>query len=154
MNGKFLYYSTQCELAHNIAKKYYKQFYVFCTEEYAPLGNPVSSRPDKNFTLFKDIVDSRDKFNVRVKTLKQKLTSVALAKKNNGQITQAQYNAILWEVRHAQTDEFAPLVYLILRDKVQGRVQNVPPQSGGLSYSIEYIIEDLRDDEFEMIALY
>ncbi len=152
--GKFLYYSTQCLLAHRIAEKYFgKHYYAFCAEEFNPSKtNPISSNPAKIYQLYKDIVETNDINNDRAVNLKLKLAAVALDKFLNHHLTQSEYDELTLEIDQARALDFAPILYLILREKVAQKLETVSNAVKGNPNSIEYLIRELVEDDFEMIV--
>ena len=68
-------------------------------------------------------------------------------------ITESQKEEICVRVAYAQMEEFYPVVYLINKKAVIKRLQIVKPNEAASKHSIEYIISDLKSNEFEVIHI-
>lgn len=148
----FLYYSTQSSLAYLIASEFYDDtFYVYCAEVFDPPTNPGSSSPKNVYETLRLIVQRGDRRHPKVIDTRKALKRVARRKMNNGDITDEQYKAIKWAIDKAEARDFAPLIFLILRDTVAHRTHRVPMQQRASLSSEEYIIPDLKPDEFEIL---
>ncbi len=56
-------------------------------------------------------------------------------------------------VENATNNEWKPLIYLIPRAIIDSSRLKVVPPAKRASFGIEYIIEDLKRDEFDLIEL-
>ncbi len=97
------------------------------------------------------MLERDDRADPKIEQHKEKLLEVAQQKQARGEITRDQYDAIEYEVSNSETRDFAPFLYLIVRERVKGRTQDVIVQKRANPNSEEYIIEDLDSSEFEMI---
>jgi hypothetical protein len=152
---RYLLYSTQTTLAHRISKAYYKAFYVYCAEEFDPYTNPGSSSPALLYQHFRLVAERGDRGDPKIIAQKAKLKAVAYNKllATPPKLTKDQYDAIVWEINNAETRDFAPLVYLIVKSSLKPTqtVKPVPVHLRANPASKETIIEDLIEDQFEVI---
>jgi hypothetical protein len=146
----FLYYSTQSSIADRISKRYYKRYYVYCAADFYS-HNPGSSSPAAVYRTFKEIADQGDRGHSKFEDHKLQLKSVAEMKFVNQEISAQEHHAILYEIANCETREFAPILYLILRSSVADRIRPVDTVKKPNADSIEYIIENMRDEEFERL---
>lgn len=147
---RFLYYSTQTLLSHHIGIRYYgNKFYVYCSLEFDP-NNPGSSNPAALEETFRAIVEEQDRGNPKVIVQKDALKKIAERKLREGQISKEHYDALQWEIKNTELAQFRPLIYLILKDAVKGKIRSVPIEERANPYSEEYIIEGLDEADFEI----
>lgn len=147
-----LLYSTNTELAYKIAKEYYGSiFYVWCTDAFDAALQPGTSNPRTLCSRYLDQILKCDKHAVEIKQNKSGILKGALEKLKQGVITDEQYTEISARVAYAEMTEFYPVVFLIDRRSVKGRLEIVEPKDAASSHSVEYILKDLKWNEFEMI---
>lgn|GEM_PF-2648027 len=151
--AQHIFFSTQTQLAYRITKKYFRgNFYVHCTEEFNPYTNPGSSNPAMLYTHYRRVVELQDRGDTKVQSLKQTLLRVARDKKIAHELTTEEYRAVRWEIDHAETREFAPVLYLIVKQLVpSSKITRLDPQYTASSRSVEYTISNLVEDEFDII---
>jgi len=149
--GQFLYYSTQTQLAYRICNRYLKgHFYVHCTEEFAPRMNPGSSNPSALYEHFQQVVEQDDRGDTQVWRIKQRLKEVALAKQK--ELGRKQFRTLLWEIEHAQTRDFLPILYLIQKSELKAaQRKQLPPELCANPNSVEFTITDLVESQFDKI---
>lgn len=89
-----------------------------------------------------------------MKIAEQKLTlkKLAVEWEAGGIISAYEREEIIYIVDHAEFNDWRPLIYVIARDRVGGRLIDVPPEKRA-GFAPEYIIEDLRRSEFDIIEL-
>ena len=153
-HGKFLYYSTSTRLSYRITKRYFGgHFYVYCTEDYDPeVTNPHLSSLAALYQYYRAVAEGDDRGSDKVFALRSKLKEAGLHRRDNGEIAQASYDALAWEADNSHSRDFAPILYLIRRDAVRDRLQEVTVDKRANPDSIEYIIDGLREEEFELIV--
>lgn len=150
----FLLYSTNTELAYKIAKKYYYgTFYVWCTDAFDAALQPGTSNPRTLCSRYLDQILKNDEHAVEIKNNKAGILKGANEKLKQGVITQEQYNEISARVAYAEKEAFYPIVFLIDRRAVKGRLEVVEAKDAASVHSVEYIIKDLKWNEFETIKL-
>jgi len=69
----------------------------------------------------------------------------------NGEISTADKNDIIYLVDHATFKEWQPLIYIIPSSAVQSRLQIVPIDKRASPSELEFIIPDLKTNEFHII---
>lgn len=147
----FLYYSTQSILAHRISERYFKgKFFVYCAEAYDP-QNPASSSPAQLYQLFRMIAETDDRGNPKVVDHKTKLKANARRMLAEGKLRREEYDELVWEINYARAHDFAPILYLILRNAVSHKITPVSIRRAASVDSREYKIEDMLIDDFETI---
>jgi hypothetical protein len=71
---------------------------------------------------------------------------------NIGDISKDDKEEIIYRVDTSDFDDWRPLLYIAPRDLVKSRLQIVPP-SKRASFGLEYIIPDLKRNEFDIVEL-
>lgn len=149
-----LLYSTNTALAYKIAKDYYNNvFYVWCTDAFDAALQPGTSNPRTLCSRYLDQIIRNDRHAVEINQNKAGILKGASEKLKQGVITQEQYKEISTRVAFAEMEAFYPIVFLIDKRSVKGRLQVVEPKDAASNHSVEYIIKDLKWNEFEMIKL-
>ncbi len=159
MSGLLLY-STNVFLKFLIQKRYRSDVhYVWCSEYFnsktAPkysLGSqvPASSNPFDIYYELKRDVDNCDMHSAKINAQKASFKSLAIQWELNGEISSLDKADIITMVDTAAFNHWRPLIYLIPRSKVRKKLKLVPPSSrAGLGE--EFIIEELKSDEFDLI---
>lgn len=149
-----LLYSTNTELAYRIAKEYYnREFYVWCTDSFdAPL-QPGTSNPRTLCQRYLDQIIKKDRHAYEIENNKAGILKGATQKLSNGIITKAQHEEIRAKVAYARLEDFYPMIFLINKRSVKGRITIVKPSDAASDNSVEYIISDLHWNEFEVIRV-
>lgn len=149
-----LLYSTNTELAYKIAKEYYNgTFFVWCTDAFDAALQPGTSNPRTLCSRYLDQILKNDRHAVEINNNKAGILKGASEKLQQGVITQEQYNEISVRVAYAEKEAFYPIVFLIDRRAVRGRLDVVETKDAASAHSVEYIIKDLKWNEFEMIKM-
>lgn len=149
-----LLYSTNTELAYKIAKEYYNgTFFVWCTDAFDAALQPGTSNPRTLCSRYLDQILKNDRHAVEINNNKAGILKGASEKLKQGVITQEQYNEISVRVAYAEKEAFYPIVFLIDRRAVRGRLDVVETKDAASAHSVEYIIKDLKWNEFEMIKM-
>jgi hypothetical protein len=151
---KFLLYSTQTRLANRISQRYFNSvFHVHCCETFSPANNPRSSNPASLYQDFRRIVEDDDRGDPKMADIKRKLKEVALTKFAAGELTSTEYDSLTWEVNRAETRDFIPMLYLIVRSELKKKqLAPVPINARANPNSEEFIIASLKESQFEVIA--
>lgn len=148
-----LFYSTQTELVHSLSVQYYSGcFYVYCVDGFDVADNPPSSNPRQIYIVLRDIAQQGDRGHPKLLVTKIALKRVARKKWKEGNISEQQFREIQWRISHADTREFSPRIYLIPQDKVVNRIVEVPVEKRASLSSREFIIPDLKLEEFDYIC--
>lgn len=150
----FILYSTGTLLAYNIAKDYYNNIhYVWCTESFDAALQPGTSNPRTLCSRYLDQIIKKDRHAIEINNNKAGILKGASAKLKQGIITDEQYHEISLKVRFSCPEDFYPVIYLINKKAVKGKLKVVNPDDKASDTSIEYIIDDLKRNEFELIRI-
>lgn len=150
----FLLYSTGTELAFKIAKDYYHNIhFVWCTDAFDAFLQPGTSNPRTMCSRYLDQIIKNDRHAVEIKNNKAGIIKGANAKLANGIITSDQYKEICTRVALAENREFYPVIFLIDKRAVKKRLHVVAQQDAASNSSVEYIIDDLQSNEFELVRV-
>ena len=76
----------------------------------------------------------------------------AKAKLNSGVISKREYNEIRSIVSAAEYEAFFPVLYIVESKKVKDRYVEVMVRDRASDDAVEYKIEDLQENEFEIIS--
>jgi hypothetical protein len=146
-------YSTNATLAYQIAEKYYG----WCTPCFSSKSGcevPPSSEPMVIATrLWQDII-GRDKHSTKIEGLRIGIKLGATRKEATGVITPQQLLEINLMVDDAQFTDFKPLLFVIPFERVQSWLQPAPFTDKASYRSVEYIIESLPNDCFDVIKIF
>jgi hypothetical protein len=136
--------------------------YVWCSETFdaTTLGAyvsgsivPPSSNPKDILFDLKKAVESTDTHNAKIKEQMSGLAALAVKWEKAGEISTADKDDIVYMVNElAYFKHWRPLLYLIPRAPVESRIVPVAAAKCA-SLGKEYIISDLRRDEFEILEL-
>lgn len=99
----------------------------------------------------RDISIQDDRLHPKFISLRMALKRVAQNRLKNGLITSPQHQRLKEKVRSATPRDFAPLVFLIVQEKIGTRAVEVPAAKRANPNSREWVIPDLRRDEFEIM---
>jgi hypothetical protein len=151
-------YSTNSELAFQIAEKYYaSRHYVWCTPCFTSGSEcmvPPSSEPMKLATrLFEDI-KGRDHHSLSIDRLRSGIKNGAIAKHRSGVISRSQLATIKELVEGADLRAFMPLLFVIPYELVARIAKPVRGPIKANYSSIEYLIESLPRKHFDVIRIY
>jgi hypothetical protein len=154
-------YSTNPFLKFQINEKYIKTHYVWCSEhcDSTAVGaytsgalTPPSSNPAEIFRSLRDDVRRGDTHSAKINQQKASLAALAVDWDRDGMITSTQRDEIIFMVEHAIFEHWRPLLYVIAVEPVKSRMKLVHiSKRAGLGE--EYIIEDLKRSEFDLIEL-
>ena len=158
MQKPLVLYSTNSELAFQLAEKYYAgQHYVWCTPCFTSEGGcmvPPSSEPMKLATrLFEDI-KGRDKHSLSIDRLRSGIKKGAIAKHAAGVISRSELSTIKELVDHADLAAFMPLLFVIPYALVSTLAKPVKGPLKANYSSVEYHIESLPRSHFDVIRIY
>jgi hypothetical protein len=157
-----LYYSTTTYLAHLINNQFYKgQHYVWCSPAFNPASLdslhqwrniPASSSPHDLYVRYKaDTLGTTDNHSPFIKQNQLGIRRGAKFRLDKGDISQHQYERILYMVKHASKSDFRPLLYLIPAHLVIGKIEEVPVKQIANPLGTEYRVPCLLQNEFEIL---
>lgn len=153
-------YSTNVFLKLMIQRQYMGDaHYVWCSECFDTSklpaytlnhNTPPSSDPIGIYRRLSEDVRRRDGHSTKIAEQRLSLTTRALEWHKSGRIGDQEKDDILFHIDKADFSDWRPLVYVIPFEPVRGRVRTVPAaKRAGLG--MEYIIEDLKGPEFDII---
>jgi hypothetical protein len=159
MSGPLLY-STNTLMNFIIQQRFRSDIHwVWCSEVFdsrksgsysdASLVAPSSNPADIYRELQRDVA-GKDSHSAKITAQKASLTALAVQWEANGDITTEHQQEIIYMVTTAAIEYWRPLLYVIPRMLVQKRLQLVPIEKRA-GFGTEYIIADLRRDEFELL---
>lgn len=147
-------YSVGTHLAYKIAKRYYRNVhYVWCTTKFNSFRQPPTSNPSKICKRYLEQIVTGDR---HTKEIENNITGIlrgARAKFDSGIISKNVYNEIRGIVSAAEYESFFPVLYIIKSEKVKNKCVEVSVDDRASDEAIEYKIEHLVEDEFEVIFL-
>jgi hypothetical protein len=113
--------------------------------------NPPSSCPSEIYRELWRAAQTGDLHNTKIKDNKAGILKGALAKKTAGVIDGQGFSDINSIVSAATAQDFTPILYIIPLDRVANLVTPVPVGQLAHPLSIEFIIEYLPSDSFDII---
>lgn len=147
-----LLYSVATHLAYKIAKRYYENIhYVWCTTAFNASGQPPTSNPSKICKRYLEQITTGDRHTKEIENNIAGILRGAKAKLNSGIISKKEYNEIRSIVSAAEYEAFFPMLYIIESKKVKNKCIEVLTADKASNNAIEYKIEDLAENEFEVI---
>lgn len=157
-----LLYSTNVFLKFLIQQKFRNDIhYVWCSDCFDAAASPrysltsqvaPSANPAEIYRQLKLDIKNKDRHSYKINAQKASLTSLAIDWEGKGEITSEQKDEIIFMVTNAAFDDWRPLIYIIPRELVAGRLK-VVPISKRASFGDEFIVEDLKPNEFDLIEL-
>ena len=152
-------YSTGTWLAYAIAERFYGGLHhVWCTPFFAPESTlavnykvPPSSSPFAIYRGLRDDVACGDQYSTKIEANKAGILNGAQVKLAAGAIGQREATDISLIVEKAQTCDFAPLIFIIPFDGVRDRIHEVPVEQRAHPLSVEFVIESLPRERFDII---
>ena len=151
-NNPFLY-SVGTQLAYKIAKRYYKNIhYVWCTTEFNSSKQPPTSNPATICKRYLEQITTRDRHKKEIENNIAGILKGAKAKLNSGVISKKEYNEIRSIVSAAEYEAFFPILYIVESKKIKDRYVEVVVEERASDDAVEYKIEDLKENEFEIIS--
>lgn len=149
-----LLYSTCTELAYKVNKRYYNDIhFVWCTDSFDAALQPGTSNPRTMCTRYLDQIIKNDKHAVEIYNNKAGILKGAKEKLAQGIINDEQYKEISYRVAYADMTEFYPVIYLIDKKAVKSKLEVVDKKDAASDSSVEYIIRELKNTEFEVIRM-
>ena len=161
MKAPLLYFSTTTTLANLIAKNFFNDtYFVWCSPVFDPTKSeshdirsriPASSSPLYKYKEYQRCIDPPDLHALQIKEHKKGLKKGALAKYNNGDITEPELQRINQLINNSSINEFKPLMYIIPHSVVAKKIKRVDSKDAAHPFSEEYKITELKREEFEII---
>lgn len=147
-------YSVGTQLAYKIEKRYYGNIhYVWCTTEFNSSKQPPTSNPATICKRYLEQITTGDRHAKEIETNIAGILKGARAKLNQGVISKKEYNEIRSIVAAAEYEAFFPILYIVESKKVKDRYVEVVVGERACDDAVEYRIEDLKENEFEVISV-
>lgn len=147
-------YSVGTYLAYKIAKRYYKNVhYVWCTTEFNSFEQPPTSNPSKICKRYLELITTGDRHAKEIEDNMVGILKGAKAKFDSGIINEMEYNEIRGIVSVAEYESFFPVLYIIESEKIKDKCVEVSLADKASDDAIEYKIEKLMDNEFQLIFI-
>jgi hypothetical protein len=153
-------YSTNTWLAYAIAERFYGGVhFAWCSPLYngsmaAPHINiPPSSSPAEIYRLLFREVDRGERHSQAIESNRKGIKKGADAKLDLGVITEGEHAEIMKTLERAEVRDFRPVLFVIPYDRVRGMVVDVPVTQRAHPLSVEYRVELLSGECFDMLEL-
>ena len=147
-----LLFSAGTKLAYRINKQYYGDVhYVWCTENYHPKVQPLTSDPQTICNRYLQIVSTGDRHAVEIVDQKAGIIKGADAKHRAGVINDSQHKLICEMVNIATYAEFTPVLYVISGSRVKSKCKPVDTGDKASDSSVEYLITDLAEGDYQIV---
>jgi hypothetical protein len=161
-----LLYSCNPFVAFDICMKYRGEiFYAWCSEHLDAMIAPGissahfipnNSRPLWIYNYVRDAAHAEDQGNAKIRNYRKTFRSLARDWFARGEITQAQRDEIIESVKPGSWRIWRPVIYVIPRAPIESTSRRLilAPRPSRAAYGEEYIISDLRRDEFDVVTLH
>lgn len=159
---KPILYSTNTFLKLLINEKYLGDIhYVWCSDCFdssktgaygvAAIAAP-SSDPSRIYKQLQADVQKSDRHSAKINEQKLSFAKLAADWKADGRLSASDAEEIVYMADNADFQLWRPLLYVIPREKVITRLQDVPIARCA-SLGREFIIPDLKRDEFDIVEV-
>lgn len=146
-------YSIGTQLAYKIAKRYYGNVhYVWCTTEFNSSKQPPTSNPATICRRYLEQITTGDRHTKEIENNIAGILKGAKAKLDSGIISEKEYDEIRSIVAVAEYEAFFPILYIVKSKNVKDRYIEVAVRERASDDAVEYKIEDLKENEFEVIS--
>lgn len=147
-------FSIGTKLAYLVDNQYYNGVhYVWCTTKINDISQPPTSNPMTIAKRWLSIIANGDTHAQEVNANSTGILYGAKEKLKQNIITKQQREEINKRVALATYKDFLPVLYIIKIEKVKDRCFEVNTDKKASKASKEYIINDLKDGEFEIFDL-
>ena len=160
MKEPLVLYSTNTWLAYAIAERFYGGVhFAWCSPVYdgrkaAPHVNiPPTSSPAELYRLLVEEVERGERHSALMKNNREGILRGAEAKRAASVITAADWDEIGNTVRLSHPSDFRPVLYVIPYERVRGAAVPVPVPERAHPLSVEYRLEALPRESFDMLEL-
>jgi hypothetical protein len=160
MRDPLLLYSTSTWLAYAIAERYYEGVhYAWCSPVYegkkaaSHFNIPPTSSPAELYRALWEEVRRGERHSELMKRSRTGIVSGAKAKLKAGVITRQRRDEIEEIVEDSHPREFRPVLLVMPYDAVRDRVVEASVRQRAHPMSIEYLVEQLPRDCFDMLEL-
>jgi len=158
MRQIYLLYSASTKLAYSIAERYYNGIhYTWCATYRRPdphmVGMPASSNPLEIYWSYHRAVKSGDLHSSYVAANRRGIALGATARAKEGVIDARTEKRIHDIAEKAPLTDFKPLLFVIPYTLVKDSLREVDVDDAARASSLEYVIENLPRDFFDVLDL-
>lgn len=160
MKEPLLLYSTNTWLAYAIAERYYGGVhYAWCSPVFdgrraaSHVNIPPTSSPAELYRLLQDEVERGERHSAVMKNNREGVLRGARSKRASGLIGQTEWEQIERMVELSHPADFRPVLYVIPFDRIRSTAVEVPVSERAHPFSVEYRVELLPHDSFDMLEL-
>lgn len=160
MKEPLILYSTNTWLAWAIAERYYAGVhFAWCSPVYdgrtaaSHVRIPPSSSPADLYRLLLDEVERGEQHSKLIKENREGIMRGAGAKRAAGVIGAAEWGDIEDTLNRAYPHDFRPVLYVIPYERVKGMMVEAPVRERAHPLSVEYRLEALPRDCFDVLEL-
>lgn len=159
MADPLLLYSVNTWLAYMIAERFYRgEHYVWCTPYFdsrqistRTIPIPPTSSPAEIYQNLYAEVGRGDRHSSKIKENRIGILRGAVIKKDQGIINDKDAKDIAAILDCAETRDFRPLIYVMPYGVAKACLAEVPVAEKAHPLSVEYIVDRLPHDEFDVI---
>lgn len=160
MRDPLLLYSTSTWLAYAIAERFYDGIhFAWCSPVYdgtkaaSHFNIPPTSSPAELYRALREEVERGERHSELMKRNRLGILSGADAMLNAGVITKVRRDEIEEVVEDSHPREFRPVLFVMPYEAVRNRVVEASVRQRAHPMSIEYRVEQLPRDHFDMLEL-
>lgn len=147
-------YSVGTHMVYKIAKLYYQDVhYVWCTTQFNSRKQPPTSNPATICRRYLEQIIWGDRHADELAKNIAGILRGADAKLKSNIITAKTHKQIQEIVALAEYKDFLPVIYVVNSRKVKGKCLEVSLPERASDESVEYKVETLRREEFQIIFL-
>lgn len=161
MASTFLY-STNPFIKLLIQERYRNdEHYVWCAESFDANKQPgftsaslvaASSNPASIYKELRVGCQKGEKHCSKIRDVRTSLKALAVAWENSGEISESDKQEIILLADDPDPMYWQPLIYVINKDLVHGRLENVP-LANRASWGKEFVLKDMKRAEFDIITV-
>lgn len=159
-DSPLLLYSAGTWLAYSIAERFYGGVhYVWCSPYYDALtaarhlSIPPSSSPAEIYRVLEEDSRRGDRHSAAITKNRNGVHIGAAAMRAAGMMTEFEFSEATFIIDSADANQFRPVLYVIPFHCVRSGVVEVPAGQRASPFSVEYRIERLRNDSFDLLEL-
>ena len=144
-------FSMSTMIAYTIANRNYKSHYVWCSDCFHSDTQPPTSDPQTIGNTYLNITKG-DRHQIKI--MDDHIAAVLRGAQSNydaGVITEKAFKRIQHKLACFDYADFFPVLYIIDARKIIDKYEEVPVPLRASDSSVEYLIRDLKKDEFKVI---
>jgi hypothetical protein len=160
MKEPLVLYSTNTWLAYAIAERYYGGVhFAWCSPVYdgttavSSVNIPPSSSPAELYRHLLEEARRGERHSAKLEKHREGLKTGIRARWTDGTIDERQAAEIERTIDTAGGADFRPVLYVIPFERVRGTVFEVPVEQRAHPLSVEYRVENLARECFDMLEL-